>query len=345
MVEGPDGAGKTDLCAGDPETNFQGLTDTLSTAYDLEVVLLREPGGCELSEHLRGILKGWTVPGALSSYRAEALLFAAARAQLVEEVVRPALERGAWVVLDRFIGSSVVYQGLARGLSVADIKHISAFATSDLHVDRVLALQVSPEVSSARRRERDGATGDRIEESTSASIIRDGYADLKHLDPHEVVEVCADGSREETLALCVSALADLLPSAPSSSSGSTPTPDRVTASPAIAPAAAADKAVLSWLKNPSLSSFRFRAKALARHYRLPLTDVEAALERAADTGRLERTYEVRCSESGQTMQSCSVLSGVPLWREVDCHDCLKPHFIEERDVLVTYISAEQATTR
>jgi dTMP kinase len=203
VIEGADGAGKTDLCA--------ALALALRTRGDIsEVLEIREPGGCEFSEHARLILKGELIAGALTSHRAEALLFAAARAQLAEEVLRPALARGAIIICDRYIGSSIVYQGLARGIAVKDIIDISLFASDNLHVDRVLALQVSEATAASRRGVRD-LGGDRIEDSTDKQVIRDGYANLKDLDPHEVIEISGEGSREDTLRLCLHAITDLLP--------------------------------------------------------------------------------------------------------------------------------------
>jgi dTMP kinase len=116
-----------------------------------------------------------------------------------------------WCILDRWLHSSLIYQGLARGLPVDEVKQLSIFATANLRADRVLALQVSAETARARQRDRDGGDGDRIEESVNAETIRNGYADLKTLDGHAVVEVSAEGTREEMLSLCWQAISDLLP--------------------------------------------------------------------------------------------------------------------------------------
>ena len=203
VIEGSDGSGKSTLCT--------SLAQAIRDRGDFpEVLEIREPGGCELGEHIRGILKGSTIPGALTDPRAEALLFAAARAELTATVIRPALERGALVICDRGIGSSLIYQGLARGLSVDMIREISLFATDDLKVDRVVALQVSAEAAQERMTARDGEGRDRIEEALSAQTLRDGYARLKDLSPHEVVEVSAEGSPDEVLGLTLEAIEDLL---------------------------------------------------------------------------------------------------------------------------------------
>lgn len=201
VVKGPDGAGKTDLCG--------ALAESLRDSGH-QVLELREPGGCPLSEHIRGILKGETAPGALTDSRAEALLFAASRAELVATVIRPALERGIYVLCDRFIHSSLVYQGIARGLPVEEVRQLSTFATDGLKADRVLCLTVSKDVASQRMKKRDGEVGDRIEEGTNKDTIREWYGRLGELDSHQLVTIDADGSRQGTLTSSLAALADLL---------------------------------------------------------------------------------------------------------------------------------------
>ena len=115
-IEGLDGAGKTTLAA--------GLVSALA-ARGVEAVLLREPGGVELSERVRALVKD---PALRVGGPAEALLYAAARAQLVEERVRPLLGEGSWVLLDRFVDSSLAYQGAARGLGVDRVRELNLFA-------------------------------------------------------------------------------------------------------------------------------------------------------------------------------------------------------------------------
>jgi dTMP kinase len=109
-IEGIDGAGKTTLAG--------GLARNLREAHGLDAHLLREPGGVELAERIRTLVKD---PGLQTGGRAEALLYAAARAQLVEQAVLPLLASGSWVLLDRYVDSSLAYQGAARGLGVDDV--------------------------------------------------------------------------------------------------------------------------------------------------------------------------------------------------------------------------------
>src|SRR3954471_2473622 len=154
-IEGLDGAGKTTLAA--------GLAEALPRA-----VLLREPGGVAASERVRELVKD---PALRIGDRAEALLYAAARAQLVEERVRPELERGALVVLDRFVDSSLAYQGAARGLGVDAVAAINSFGTGDLTPDLTLLLRLDPAAGRARQAGR-GEAPDRLEREADAFFER-----------------------------------------------------------------------------------------------------------------------------------------------------------------------------
>ena len=149
-VEGIDGAGKTTLVA--------GLAAALRER-GRPVEVLREPGGVELSERLRALVKD---PALMVGGRAEALVYAAARAQLVEERLRPLLDAGAWVLLDRFVDSSLAYQGAARRLGVPAVRELNAFATGGLAPDLTLLLRLDPGVALARAGAR-GEAPDRIE--------------------------------------------------------------------------------------------------------------------------------------------------------------------------------------
>src|SRR3954451_1675319 len=154
-IEGLDGAGKTTLAA--------GLAEALPGA-----VLLREPGGVAAAERVRELGND---PALRVGARAEALLYAAARAQLVEERVRPELERGALVVLDRFVDSSLAYQGAARGLGVEAVAAINAFGTGGLTPDLTLLLRLDPAVGRARQAGR-GEAPDRLEREADAFFER-----------------------------------------------------------------------------------------------------------------------------------------------------------------------------
>jgi dTMP kinase len=149
--EGVDGSGKS--------TQARLLADWLRSE-GREVVLTREPGGTSVGERIRELL----LHGEGMAPWAEAALFAAARAQLVDEVIRPALARGADVVSDRYLDSSLAYQGVARGLGVERVLELNLLATSGLLPDRTFLLALPPEDAEARR----GDRPDRIEREGSA---------------------------------------------------------------------------------------------------------------------------------------------------------------------------------
>jgi dTMP kinase len=176
-LEGIDGSGKS--------TQAALLADSLRTA-GREVVLTREPGGTRLGEGVRALL---LTPGGPIGVAAEALLFAAARAELVREVVRPALGRGAVVVCDRFLDSSLAYQGAARGLGVERVLALNEAALDGLRPDLTLLLDIAPDEAAARR----PAAGDRIEAEGLAlqAAVAEGYRALLGLFPERIVAVPA----------------------------------------------------------------------------------------------------------------------------------------------------------
>lgn len=198
-IEGLDGAGKTTLAA--------ALLDVLRER-GVAVELLREPGGVALSERLRAVVKD---PALTVGARAEALVYAAARAQLVEERVRPLLEAGTWVLLDRFVDSSLAYQGGGRGLGIEEVAALNRFGTGALTPDRTLYLRVDPLIG----RERQGARGeqaDRLEREGEDffGAIALAYEDLAALEPERIRAVDAAQPPEAVLADAIGALADLL---------------------------------------------------------------------------------------------------------------------------------------
>ena len=175
--EGLDGSGKT--------TQVERLRVTLASA-GREVVIAREPGGTALGERIRALV----LHGEEMAPWAEALLYAAARAELVAEVVAPALERGADVILDRYLDSSVVYQGVARGLGLEDVLELNLRAVGGLLPDRTFVLEVDTRTA----RSRVGSGSDRIERESQDFHARaaDGYRRLAELFPERIVLL--DGS-------------------------------------------------------------------------------------------------------------------------------------------------------
>jgi dTMP kinase len=188
-VEGIDGAGKTSL--------VEGLWAAMPDA-----VVLREPGGVELSERIRGLVKD---PALTVSPRAEALLYAAARAQLVEELLGPLLEQGKTVLLDRFVDSSLAYQGGGRGLGVDWVRSINDFG---IVPDRTVLLRLDPAVARARLGAR-GEAEDRLEMAGAAffSGVARAYDELAAAEPARFIVLDATQPREAVLAQALEALA------------------------------------------------------------------------------------------------------------------------------------------
>ena len=194
-IEGVDGSGKTTLA--------RSLAHVLSRR-GLDVRLLREPGGVEVSERLRELVKD---PSITIGGRAEALLYAAARAQLVEEALRPLLDQRKWVILDRFVDSSLAYQGAGRGLGVEEVRAINRFATGGLGPDRTLLLEIDPTVARARSRARAEAK-DRLESEDDDFFARihRAYRDLAAAEPDRIRVLDAAAPPDQVL---TAALAEL----------------------------------------------------------------------------------------------------------------------------------------
>ena len=176
--EGIDGSGKS--------TQARLLAEALA-ADGRDVVATREPGGTELGERIRELILG----GLEVSPWAEAALFAAARAQLVEQVIAPALARGADVVCDRYIDSSLAYQGIARGLGLERVLELNLHAIGGILPDRTYLLLIDPEESARRL----GEPGDRIEREDDEFRRRvdAAYRELAATFPQRITTI--DGTR------------------------------------------------------------------------------------------------------------------------------------------------------
>jgi dTMP kinase len=192
-VEGLDGAGKTTLVA--------GLARLLGE-QGVDVLVLREPGGVELSERIRELVKD---PALTVDPRAEALLYAAARAQLVAEQLEPLLADGRWVLLDRFVDSSLAYQGAGRGLGVEEVRALNAFATGGLRPDRTLLLRVDPAVGRERIAGREPDRLEREQEGFFAAIAA-AYDELAAAEPERFAVIDAGRTADEVLAEALAAV-------------------------------------------------------------------------------------------------------------------------------------------
>ena len=200
-LEGGEGAGKS--------TQARLLAAALESR-GLSVVLTREPGGSEGAEAIRALLLG----GERDRWggRAEALLFAAARADHVEKLIAPARGRGAWVVCDRFLDSTRAYQG-ASGIDDAAILALHAFGANGLMPDRTILLTLPPDCGIARASARDGGGADRFTARDAAfhEQVAANFARIARAEPDRVRPVNAGDTPERVADAVLAQLADLLP--------------------------------------------------------------------------------------------------------------------------------------
>jgi len=203
-VEGLDGAGKTTL--------VRALAAALHERGQ-HVTVLREPGGVALSERIRTLVKD---PELEVHPRAEALLYAAARAQLVAEQLEPLLAAGRWLLLDRFVDSSLAYQGAGRGLGIEQVRTLNHFATGGVAPDRTLLLRIDARAGLARAGGR-GEGADRLEREQLAffEAIGAAYDALAAAEPERFAVIDAAQEPAEVLAASLAALAPLLARHPS----------------------------------------------------------------------------------------------------------------------------------
>jgi dTMP kinase len=197
-IEGLDGAGKSTLA------------DSLARELrerGVPVEPMREPGGVELSERIRALVKD---PALAVAPRAEALLYAAARAQLCSERLQPLLDGGTTVLLDRFVDSSLAYQGAGRRLGVAEVRAVNTFATGPIAPDRTLLLRITPGDGRLRQRERAEAP-DRLEREGEEffAAIAAAYDELAAQEPERIRAIDASRPREHVLKDALAEIADL----------------------------------------------------------------------------------------------------------------------------------------
>ena len=199
VLDGPDGSGKT--------TQFNRLVATLR-GVGAAVADVREPGGTPVGEQIREILLH---PSNEIGMRCEMLLYMASRAQLVEEKIRPALERGEAVIADRFVSSTLAYQGLAGGLPAEEILAVYDIARDGVRPDLVALFDVNADTAAARRK----ATPDRIEfrDSEYHRRVREGYLEQAAQHPERYIVIDASPDEDAVFEGFVSALLERFASA------------------------------------------------------------------------------------------------------------------------------------
>lgn len=198
-LEGADGCGKS--------TQAAILADRIA-ATGREVVRLREPGGTAVSEKIRALVLD--PENSEMASECELLLFEASRAQLVRQVIEPALARGAVVVCDRFYDSTFAYQAAGRSLAEQTIRAANALGSCGVDPDRTLVLDMDTDAALARAT-RDGADRMEAEGMAFQRRVREGYLRLVAEEPRRVRRVDATGTVEEVAGRLADALADLLP--------------------------------------------------------------------------------------------------------------------------------------
>lgn len=201
--EGPDGAGKTSI--------IEGIKKKLQEVGEHSVVFTREPGGSPIAEEIRNV----TLNPAHTEMdaRTEALLIAAGRRQHIVEKILPALNAGNTVICDRFVDSSLVYQGHARGIGVEEVRKINEFSTDSLQPDATLYLDVTAEVGLDRiEKAKKNRQYDRLDQEKVEfhHKVREGYHLLLEKDSGRIIEIDASQSEEEVLAECWKHIQQLL---------------------------------------------------------------------------------------------------------------------------------------
>jgi dTMP kinase len=197
-MEGPDGSGKT--------TQIDMLKEYLNDkGYD--VLITRDPGGNAVSEAIRQVIlnKDFTEMG----YMTELLLYASARAQLVKENIKPALEVGTAVIADRFVDSSAVYQGIGRGLGIDTVYKVNEFALQGIMPDMTFLLDLDAETGIARKKNQ--AELDRMENETMEfhKKVVAGYRQLADMSPDRIVKIDATLPKETIHDIIISRIENL----------------------------------------------------------------------------------------------------------------------------------------
>lgn len=203
-IEGPDGAGKS--------TVIKKLVETLSREFSQPIVTTREPGGIPISEKIREVILNPT--HTMMDERTEALLYAAARRQHLIEKILPALNSGNMVLCDRFIDSSIAYQGAAREIGVKEVRQINDFAIEGHYPDLTLYLDVEASVGLGRiNKGRKKEELDRLDKESLAfhEKVRAAYLDLLEEEPNRIKKINASESIENVVNNCYTLIKETYP--------------------------------------------------------------------------------------------------------------------------------------
>lgn len=198
-MEGPDGAGKT--------TQIELLKAYLENK-GYEIIVTREPGGTKISEAIRSIILDRS--NVEMDYMTEALLYASARAQLVAEVIKPGVAAGKAVISDRFVDSSAVYQGMARGLGVENIYKINEFAIQDMMPQLTIHLDLPASVGIMRKKNQAELDRMELEKAEFHEKVAEGYRQLAKMSPERIYTIDAGLPVEEIHKLILEKLEEIL---------------------------------------------------------------------------------------------------------------------------------------
>ena len=198
-MEGPDGAGKT--------TQIELLKAYLENK-GYEILITREPGGTKISEAVRNIILDRS--NSEMDYMTEALLYASARAQLVAEVIKPAIAAGKAVISDRFVDSSAVYQGMARGLGVENVYKINEFAIQGMMPKLTIHLDLPASVGIMRKKNQAELDRIELEKAEFHEKVAEGYRQLAKMSPQRIYTIDATLPVEEIHKLILSKLEEIL---------------------------------------------------------------------------------------------------------------------------------------
>ena len=202
-IEGPDGAGKTSV--------IKKLIPMLVKAVQQDIVATREPGGSRIAEEIRELILNPT--NTEMDIRTEALLYAAGRRQHLVEKIIPALKAGKVVVCDRFVDSSLAYQGVARGIGISEVAEINQFATENLSPDLTLYLDIEAHVGLERiNQNKENRQFDRLDQETLEfhEKVRSAYLKIANEHPERIVQIDASQDLEIVVEQCYQVIIEKL---------------------------------------------------------------------------------------------------------------------------------------